>query len=161
MGTHPFQLLCGCWCGGLLTLLPVCLLSLSSAPQLWPLPLLQPNLWLQLVPCSPEVCGLLGWSKHWCRTAGTYKTCILCLGVQTAWIATDKIGWTLTVQTRCDWTSKVNIWLSVHPMLTILLHYTWADQKCNLWRVLQWGQLHRLPGNPGDGGYDPSVKQLW
>lgn len=49
----------------LLTLLPVYLLSLSSAPQLWPLPLLQPNLWLQLVPCSPEVRGSLGSSHHW------------------------------------------------------------------------------------------------
>lgn len=43
----------------------------------------------------------------------------------------------------------------------ILLHYTRAEQKCNLRRVRQRGQLHRLPGNRGDGGYDSSVKQLW
>lgn len=109
------------------------------------------------MPCSPEVRGS---SKHWCRTPETYN--ILCLlGVRTAWIDIDKIGWTLTVQTRCDWTSRVNIWLSLHPVLMILLHYTRAEQKCNLRRVRQRGQLHRLPGNRGDGGYDSSVKQLW
>lgn len=146
----------------LLTRLPVCLLSLSSAPELWPLPLLQPNLWLQLVPCSPEVRGAIRVIQTLMQNICNLQLYVLCLpGVQTAWIDTDKIGWTLTAQKRCEWTSRVNIRPSLHPLLTILIRYTRAEQKCNLWRLCQRWQLHCLPGNTGDGGDDSSVKQLW
>lgn len=62
-------------------------------------------------------------------------TCTLhmpCLpGVRTAWIDTDRTGWTLTVRTRCDWTSGVKVWLSLPTLLTILLHGQSKNATCD------------------------------
>lgn len=94
-----------------------------------------------------------------------YKYACCVLGVQMAWIDTGKNGWTTPVQKRYYWTSRMNMldWLNI---LT-LMHRAccvWAEQKCDLWGLLEGWRLQWFLYLSRDGGRvltDSSPKRSW
>lgn len=154
------------WTVSTLRQVPVCLFSLPAAWQLWALPLVQPNLWLQLVLRTPEVRGTLGGFECW-RSAilaliNMHLVCFRCSD-----------GMDRHRQEWLDYACLDEVLLDIEDEYALIHHFLIpmllfcfirAEQRCNLWGLLQGRQLHWLLRHAGDRGrdlLDSSTEKLW